>query len=154
MKLKLNYLIAQDKPLTKEEWEAIKYFKPEEFACKCEKHKFLPVYDMSSLLLFQLEQLRELIKTPIIITSGWRCEEHNKEIGGQPNSSHLTKKAVDITIPNPDYDRLKNLYLACERIGFRGLGIYPHKKFIHVDMLDRIQRWVQNKEGKYIYLFI
>jgi uncharacterized protein YcbK (DUF882 family) len=150
----LTYLTAVDRPLTKEEWKSIKYFRPDEFSCKCVEHKNIPVYDMSSLLIYQLIRLRELINIPILITSGYRCEQYNAQIGGEPNSAHIHKVAADITISNPTFERLRDLYLACEHIGFRGLGFYPARKIIHVDVMNRIQRWLCNKEGKYIYFLV
>jgi len=151
--LRLPYLTTPDKPLAETNWQYIKYFKPTEFACPCPEHKGKPVYDMSSNLVFALVNLRELINKPIIITSGWRCQKHNAEVGGRPDSPHLYKCAVDITIPGVNFDRLVELYLACEHIGFKGIGFYPVKKIIHIDMSNRIQRWLCDASGDYIYLF-
>lgn len=46
--------------------------------------------------LLQLEQLRELYGKPIVITSGYRCPELNKAVGGKANSQHLRGEAVDL----------------------------------------------------------
>ena len=45
-----------------------------------------------------LEPLRELIDKPIIITSGYRCDELNKKIKGSMNSQHRYGQAVDIMV--------------------------------------------------------
>ncbi len=48
----------------------------------------------------QMEAVRLLLGCPIIITSGYRCEELNKAVGGQPNSQHLWGQAVDFIAPS------------------------------------------------------
>lgn len=46
-----------------------------------------------------LQRVRDKLKRPIIITSGWRCEELNKAVGGRPNSDHILGYAVDFICP-------------------------------------------------------
>lgn len=48
------------------------------------------------LVLNLLEPLREIIKRPMIIPSGYRCPELNKAIGGSKTSQHLAGEAADI----------------------------------------------------------
>lgn len=48
------------------------------------------------LVLNILEPLRNILQRPIILNSGYRCPELNKEIGGQKNSQHLIGEASDI----------------------------------------------------------
>ena len=43
-----------------------------------------------------LEPLRSLLGKPILITSGYRCEELNKAVGGSATSQHRYGQAVDI----------------------------------------------------------
>lgn len=47
----------------------------------------------------QLEAVRALLGCPLIISSGYRCAELNRAVGGQPNSQHLTGQAVDFIAP-------------------------------------------------------
>src|SRR5882724_8023925 len=42
-----------------------------------------------------LAELDAYVATPHV-TSWWRTEAHNKEVGGMPNSKHLTGDAIDV----------------------------------------------------------
>ena len=44
-----------------------------------------------------LELVRALLGQPIIITSGFRCEDLNREVGGSENSQHKIGQAADFT---------------------------------------------------------
>ena len=50
--------------------------------------------------LMLLEPAR-LIAGPIIVTSGFRCEEVNRKVGGVTRSQHLTGQAADIHLADP-----------------------------------------------------
>ena len=57
-----------------------------------------------------LDPLREAYGKPIIVTSGYRCEELNRLVGGSKNSQHRAGMAVDIrTIPDT-VEENKELY--------------------------------------------
>ena len=46
-----------------------------------------------------LEQVREILKAPILISSGYRCEMLNRLVGGVWNSAHLCGRAADFICP-------------------------------------------------------
>ena len=46
-----------------------------------------------------LEPLREHFGIPVIISSGYRCNQLNKAVGGVPNSQHQKGEAADIILP-------------------------------------------------------
>ena len=46
-----------------------------------------------------LQPLRDKLRRPIIVTSGYRCLELNKLVGGSSNSQHVLGQAVDIHVP-------------------------------------------------------
>src|ERR1700676_5245324 len=46
-----------------------------------------------------LQPLRNLLKQPLIISSGYRSPTLNKAVGGVPNSEHQLGQAADITVP-------------------------------------------------------
>jgi hypothetical protein len=73
-----------------------------------------------------LEPAREKLGGPIIVNSGYRCERHNKAVGGVANSQHLRGEAADIRCA--DNKRLAKIIEENGR--FDQLIIYP--TFIHV----------------------
>ena len=46
-----------------------------------------------------LEQIRVLLNAPMLISSGYRCVELNKAVGGVPDSAHIQGYAADFTAP-------------------------------------------------------
>ena len=45
-----------------------------------------------------LQPLRDKLRRPIIVTSGYRCSELNRLVGGAKNSQHTLGQAVDINV--------------------------------------------------------
>jgi uncharacterized protein YcbK (DUF882 family) len=110
-------------------------FRGEEFACKCGCGACIP--DVG--LVHKLQQLRDRIKKPIVINSSTRCAKHNKAVGGERESFHLTGKAADICVPGmPVQTLLKHVE---ESNLFKGVGYYPKKNFVHVDTRRAAGRW-------------
>lgn len=93
---------------------------------------------LSSDLLNKLQDLRNQLGRPIQVNSGYRCPEHNTNVGGAKNSLHLTGKAADISLRNLDIDPIELADFA-EEIGFKGIGLY--NTFIHLDVRDGRARW-------------
>ncbi len=106
------------------DWKDIKHFKPEEFNCPC-----CGKNNINMDLVRTLDRAREIAGVPFIITSGYRCDRHNAEVGGKQNSSHLSGYAVDIKSTDS-----KTRYLiikALLAVGFTRIGVA--KDFIHAD---------------------
>jgi zinc D-Ala-D-Ala carboxypeptidase len=55
-----------------------------------------------------LEAVRTLLGQPVFITSGYRCEALNTEIGGVEDSQHLTGQAADFIVP--DFGNARQVY--------------------------------------------
>lgn len=73
-----------------------KHFKLTEFKCRC-KNKYCSGYPdyLNIHLLENLEKLREYLGTPIIGTSGFRCNKWNSIQSTSKNSRHKYGKAFD-----------------------------------------------------------
>ena len=103
---------------------------------------------VSGALIQSLEQLRGLGPEPIIVHDGYRCPEHNREVGGVEHSEHLLGIAADIKIQGlslqQQYDRAKTV----PDFDNGGIGVYPESNFIHVDVRDGKARWAKIK-GEY-----
>ena len=84
---------------------------------------------MNQLFLNMLDDARSIANTPFIINSGYRTIEHNSNVGGKSNSSHLRGLAADIKVND---SRTRGLILkALREAGFNRIGIA--KTFLHVD---------------------
>ncbi len=71
------------------------HFKKEEFNCKCGCGLNNINYNLAKIL----EDIRfHFGGNPVIITSGTRCEKHNKTVGGIKGSEHLKGNAADFYI--------------------------------------------------------
>lgn len=87
-------------------WDLIKHFKKDEFTCKCG----CGLNNMNLIVVKIADEVREHFGSPAIVTSGTRCEKHNKEVGGVSNSRHLQGKAIDMYVQNVSwYDLLEYL---------------------------------------------
>ena len=101
------------------------HFTEAELSCRCGCGKMV-----EEDLLVRLEALRRIVNRPLIITSGARCEEYNRKIGGKPKSWHLHGLAVDVACTNT-WDRFALIH-AAQQLGFNGIGIAEN--FIHLDL--------------------
>lgn len=71
----------------------------------------------------------------VIMNSGYRDGRHNTAAGGAENSYHTRCMAADFYIPGVDKRDL--IAFAMQSSGVGGLGCYPGRQFIHVDVRDR-----------------
>ena len=53
--------------------------------------------NLALLVAYVLDPLREAYGKPIRVTSGYRCPQLNKAVGGSPTSDHMQGRAADIT---------------------------------------------------------
>ena len=115
-----------------------RYFKQSEFECPCCKQS-----SPSTRLVSILDTARAQLG-PLRINSSYRCEKHNKAVGGAVNSLHLPQDdgrvlAADVTYSDPGKrhgEHMLRLYITLENIARRynepyGLGLYA--TFTHID---------------------
>lgn len=106
---------------------ASKYFSYDEVTCHCcGRHGATP-----ELLQF-LDDVREATGGPLEISCAYRCPEHNAEVGGVPNSSHVRGLAADL-IANERVS-VEQLARICEKLNADGVGRYYSDGFVHADI--------------------
>lgn len=109
----------------------LRYFTDDEFRCKhCGE---LPRKGMNPILLERLDKLRGLYGLPIYVSCGYRCPQHNLDVGGVSDSQHIYGNACDIWVDG-DYKSFYNLVVQSQL--FDGVGYYPRDEFVHVDCRD------------------
>ena len=113
--------------MNNDDWNAIKYFKKEEFDCQHTGNN-----GMKLEFLRELEQLREACGFPFIITSGYRDPSHPIEAKKTTPGTHAQGIACDIAVNggNQRYIIAKEAI----KLGLGGVGVA--KTFMHVDGRD------------------
>ena len=97
------------------------------FLCKC-----CGLGEMNKKFLDRLATIQFGMQEELVITSGFRCPHHNKEVGGSPTSKHLLGLAADVACTDSHKRHL--LVSLAVRNGIRGIGIA--KGFVHLDQRE------------------
>jgi len=112
-------------------------------------HCCLVVGDRFWAHMEKLQALRDEWGSALRVSSAWRTKAHNAKVGGAASSQHLVF-ATDIvpTFPDGDEvslreDRVRSLAAAADYEGFEGIGIYPQKGFVHLDLRGSRARWTE-----------
>ena len=115
-----------------------KYFSEDELACKCGKCET----EMDDEFMDNMVELRERADFPFIVTSAYRCFDHNEAIGGHPGSRHLTGEALDILCFGKEAQTLLDL---AKEHGMNGIGVSQKgafgNRFIHLDGRTKPAVW-------------
>lgn len=77
---------------------------PKEILMKREKEFPLMVEEKNNLMILitRLNKLAKMYGKPMIVSSGYRPEHYNTDVGGAKDSAHLYCMAVDFKDPNHD----------------------------------------------------
>lgn len=114
--------------------EELRYFKPSEFLCKCGCGQ--GEEQMNIRVLHKLDFMRLIMNRPIVINSAYRCDDHNRRVGGSKDSAHKKGLALDLRVSNNSH-RLELLHFAYI-VGFRRFGL--GQNHLHLD-LDTEKPW-------------
>lgn len=110
------------------------YFTDDEFRCSCCGRS-----EMNSNFIGLLNQIREDFGRPMVISSGYRCENHPAERNkANGPGSHNTGWAADVAVQGADAQRLIECAL---RNGITGLGVNQKGsvgRFIHLDQVPAV----------------
>jgi zinc D-Ala-D-Ala carboxypeptidase len=90
---------------------------------------------LSPKLRFLIWEFEGQFGRKVIMSSGYRDGQHNRAAGGAESSYHTKCMAADFYIPGVDKQQL--LAFALHRSSAGGVGCYPGRQFIHVDVRDR-----------------
>lgn len=104
------------------------HFNKQQFECKCG----CELYNLSPKLLQQLQIARTYGNVPFVITSGCRCIQHNKNVGGVSDSAHIIGMAADIKFKT-GYE-LYNIIAGLYEAKIYRIGINFKQSFVHVDI--------------------
>lgn len=72
---------------------------------------------------------------PITVNDAYRCQDHNRAVGGEPQSFHMRGMAADITVEGLPSSKVQAIARKIIPVG--GLGSYS--TFTHVDIRPRIR---------------
>lgn len=111
------------------------HFNAHEFKCKCgQPHDF----QLADVLVGKLEELYgKLNCSKIIVTSGFRCAAHDKNVGGSGTGQHTKGNAADICCYGQDGNPISSKIVCCtaQDIGFTGIAnINESYQYTHVDV--------------------
>ena len=111
------------------------HFNVMEFRCQCGgNHETL----ISSELIEKLEALYATLNcSKIIVTSGYRCPEHDKAVGGTSSGQHTKGTAADVCCYGQDGQPISSKTVCCKAqdLGFTGIAnITSSYQYTHLDV--------------------
>lgn len=111
------------------------HFNAREFRCQCgQPHETL----IASELIDKLESLYTALNcSKIIVTSGYRCPEHDKAVGGTSSGQHTKGTAADVCCYGQDGQPISSKTVCCKAqdLGFGGIAnITAAYQYTHLDV--------------------
>ena len=99
------------------------------------------------------EKVRAVVGSPMIITSGFRCEKLNNLLGGSPTSQHRFAEAIDF-IPKKLDAETAFARIIISGIEYGQLIFYTRgiSHFLHISMGAKRQKLKSDEVGKYATL--
>ena len=102
---------------------------------------------IDSKLVEYIQQIRNHFGKPVIINSGYRCELHNKNVGGATGSRHTKGQAADIAVSGT---APADVAKYAESLGILGIGLYETVSdgyFVHIDTRNYKSYWYGQGEA-------
>lgn len=98
----------------------------------------------------RMDFIRELLGTPLIVLSWFRCEELNNAVGGSKTSAHRFGLACDIYSKKMDTKTIYEKLIKAKELDFLSydqLIYYPKQNFVHIGFKlnrseERKMNWV------------
>lgn len=118
-------------------WDRIRYWRREDFACRCGEYHApycngFPV-EPDQTLVELVDDIRDRAGAPGHRSSGIRCSRHNIDSKGVRNSRHMEGKALDFFIEGLSGEKLLALALEDPRTNYAYV-INPGEPYVHVDV--------------------
>lgn len=104
------------------------HFSRYEFACRCG----CGADYVDPVLVLVLTRMRQIAGVRIDISSGVRCEAHNRAVGGKNGSEHITGRGADLFCLTGPFRR--QLIEAAVLCGVKRIGI--SEDFIHIGISE------------------
>jgi uncharacterized protein YcbK (DUF882 family) len=124
-----------------------KNFLLHEFRCKDGTGVPEELMENVKKLARNLQVLRDHLKRPITVMSGYRTPAYNKKCGGAPKSQHRLATAADLIVSGMTSLEVRDAIIQLIKEGKMdsgGVGIYP--TFVHYDVRGRNARWGSYKK--------
>ena len=121
-----------------------KNFQYKEFDCQGKGCCSTTIIDEK--LVEYVQRIRDHFGKPVTITSPYRCEVHNKRVGGATRSYHMQGKAADIVVQGVSSREVAKY---AESIGILGIGLYETSAdgyFTHIDTRTTKSFWYGQNE--------
>ena len=80
-----------------------------------------------------VDQLREHLKSPVTILSGYRSAAYNKAVGGSRGSMHMQFRALDIQAKQHTAENVWSILRRWRSEGLWKGGLGKYATFVHID---------------------
>ena len=120
-------------PTEEDFWAGIRYWKREEFRCRC-GGRYCDGFpaEPDQKLVELLDDIRHGLGAPGIPSSGLRCSRHNAASGGVSNSRHMSGKAMDFMVVGVSGTKLLERAQSDPRTNYAYL--IDDGPYVHVDV--------------------
>lgn len=116
------------------------------------------ISNISYLVTYLLQVIRNRYKKNMVISSGYRCSKLNKLVGGSATSQHMKGQAADISFTS--YDERDHFFNGCIEmkksglIKFDQMIKYDDRCIVHLSLTKKENRneILSYENGKYIQL--